>query len=150
MGLRIFIRSFIISLLLSLPAVLVYQAIDLPHNIITLPGLPAVNLFDVIFAFAVLFVGSLITAAWVTAQGGKTTVSSKKEMGTVKWFNSTKGFGFILRDQGDEIFAHYRAIKGKSQRGRRSLSQGQRVSFTVTKDEKGLQAENITVVKNDE
>jgi len=69
---------------------------------------------------------------------------SVREKGTVKWFNSSKGFGFIQRDQGDDVFVHFRAISGE---GYRSLEEGQRVEFTVTQGQKGLQAENVTVVE---
>jgi len=69
---------------------------------------------------------------------------SVREKGTVKWFNSSKGFGFIQRDQGDDVFVHFRAITGD---GYRSLEEGQRVEFTVTQGQKGLQAENVTVVE---
>ena len=68
---------------------------------------------------------------------------SAREQGTVKWFNSSKGFGFIQRDQGGDVFVHFRAIVGD---GYRSLEEGQRVEFIVTKGQKGLQAEEVTVV----
>ncbi len=64
-----------------------------------------------------------------------------RETGAVKWFNTSKGFGFITRDSGEDIFVHYRAIRGD---GHRVLSDGQRVSFIVNKKEKGLQAEDVT------
>ena len=61
--------------------------------------------------------------------------------GTVKWFNSEKGFGFIAPDDGsDDVFAHYSAIASS---GYRSLEEGQKVEFDVTQGNKGLQAENI-------
>ena len=63
-----------------------------------------------------------------------------KEQGTVKWFKSEKGFGFIQREAGDDVFVHFSAIQGD---GYRSLEEGQKVSFDVTKGPKGLQAENV-------
>ena len=63
------------------------------------------------------------------------------EVGTVKWFNTKKGYGFITRDQGEDIFVHFRNIKGQ---GRRSLSDGERVSFVVTHGDKGLQADQVS------
>ncbi len=63
-----------------------------------------------------------------------------RETGTVKWFNVSKGFGFITRDSGDDIFVHYRAIRGE---GHRTLSEGQRVEFVVAEKDKGLQAEDV-------
>ncbi|HVK98335.1 MAG TPA: cold-shock protein [Dongiaceae bacterium] len=64
--------------------------------------------------------------------------------GTVKWFNESKGFGFIEQDNGPDVFAHFSAIVGT---GFKTLAEGQRVQFTVTKGQKGPQAENITVIK---
>jgi CspA family cold shock protein len=61
--------------------------------------------------------------------------------GTVKWFNPEKGFGFIRREDGDDVFVHHTAIVGE---GYRSLEEGQRVSFDVTQGKKGPQASNVT------
>ncbi len=63
--------------------------------------------------------------------------------GTVKWFNESKGFGFIQRESGPDVFAHYSAI---SSSGFRTLNEGQRVEFTVTQGQKGPQAENIVLI----
>lgn len=65
------------------------------------------------------------------------------EEGTVKWFNVKKGFGFIVRESGDEVFVHFRAIRG---RGRRVLRQGQTVRFDVVDASKGLQADNVSTL----
>lgn len=62
------------------------------------------------------------------------------EEGAVKWFNVNKGYGFIVRDNGGEIFVHYRGIKG---RGHRMLSEGQRVRFRVAQTDKGPQADHV-------
>lgn len=67
--------------------------------------------------------------------------SSDREMGTVKWFNVRKGYGFITRDAGDDVFVHFRNIEGK---GRRAIEEGQRVSFVVTDGDKGLQADEVS------
>lgn len=63
-----------------------------------------------------------------------------RDTGTVKWFNTSKGFGFISRDSGDDIFVHFRAIRGE---GHRVLVEGQRVEFSVMNRDKGLQAEDV-------
>lgn len=68
---------------------------------------------------------------------------SEKEQGTVKWFNGSKGYGFIERDSGEDVFVHYNAIIGD---GYRSLDEGQRVEFTVTQGEKGPQAEDVIAI----
>lgn len=67
-------------------------------------------------------------------------VKGPREEGKVKWFNATKGFGFITRAQGDDVFVHYRSIRGE---GHRTLREGQDVEFVVIKGEKGLQAEDV-------
>ena len=69
---------------------------------------------------------------------------SARENGTVKWFNNSKGYGFIQRDQGGDVFVHYRAIRGD---GYTTLEEGMRVEFTVTQGQKGLQAEDVSVVR---
>jgi CspA family cold shock protein len=62
------------------------------------------------------------------------------EQGTVKWFNAAKGFGFISRQNGEDVFVHFSASQSD---GYRSLQDGQAVEFTVTKGKKGWQAENV-------
>ena len=66
--------------------------------------------------------------------------SGKREEGQVKWFNASKGFGFVTLDSGDEVFVHFRSIRGE---GRRSLRDGQRVALEVAKTDKGPQAEDV-------
>ena len=68
---------------------------------------------------------------------------SEEEQGTVKWFNGSKGYGFIQRAEGEDVFVHFNAIVGD---GYRNLEEGQRVEFTVTQGQKGLQAENVVVI----
>ena len=67
-----------------------------------------------------------------------------REKGTVKWFNNDKGFGFIERDKGGDVFVHFKSITGE---GYKSLSEGQRVEFSVTQGQKGLQAEDVKVIE---
>ena len=68
---------------------------------------------------------------------------SDKITGTVKWFNENKGFGFIERESGADVFAHFSAIESA---GYKTLAEGQRVEFIVTQGEKGPQAENIVAL----
>lgn len=69
---------------------------------------------------------------------------AERETGTVKWFNSSKGYGFITRDRGGDIFVHYSSIHGE---GYRSLEEGQKVEFIVVDGQKGPQAQAVELVK---
>lgn len=92
---------------------------------------------------------SLLAASFIVSFGGNTattysstvTVGDGREIGTVKWFNAAKGFGFITRENGEDIFVHFRSIQGK---GHRSLGEGQRVAFEVTEGDKGPQAVEVS------
>lgn len=99
--------------------------------------------FFVATAATAILVGSM--AAPSRAANEESIPSSEsddidREMGTVKWFNVSKGFGFIVREDGEEIFVHFRSIRGE---GRRSLRDGQSVSFVVSQSDKGPQAEDV-------
>ena len=98
---------------------------------LTTSSLPIVLL--AIFAIA-LIAGALATT------GNHQPSDGNRESGEVKWFNANKGFGFITRDNGEDIFVHFRSIRGK---GRRVLRDGQRVEFVVAESDKGLQAEDV-------
>jgi CspA family cold shock protein len=69
---------------------------------------------------------------------------TERTKGTVKWFNEDKGFGFIAREGGADVFVHYSAIRGD---GIRNLAEGQRVEFNVEQGRKGLQATDVTVTR---
>jgi CspA family cold shock protein len=71
----------------------------------------------------------------------RSRVPMEKEIGKVKWFNNAKGYGFIERATGGDVFVHHTAIQMS---GFRTLTEGEAVSFTVTRGPKGLQAENVT------
>lgn len=70
--------------------------------------------------------------------------SASRELGNVKWFNASKGFGFITRDSGDDVFVHFRSIRGE---GHRVLKDGQRVEFSVSQGDKGLQADDVAATQ---
>ncbi len=70
-------------------------------------------------------------------------VKGPREQGSVKWFNANKGFGFITRDNGDDVFVHYRAIRGE---GHRTLREGERVEFFLKRGDKGLQADDVQML----
>ncbi|XKH61700.1 cold-shock protein [Halomonas sediminis] len=67
-----------------------------------------------------------------------------REEGEVKWFNTNKGYGFITRDNGDDVFVHFRAIRG---RGNRMLTEGQIVRYQVIHNERGLQADDVSIIE---
>lgn len=68
---------------------------------------------------------------------------SNRQNGTVKWFNETKGYGFITPESGPDVFVHFRAIEGT---GFKTLAEGQKVSFEVVQGQKGMQAEHVQVI----
>ncbi|QRY79022.1 cold-shock protein [Pseudomonas sp. PDNC002] len=94
-----------------------------------------------------LSLAGAVVLQWLAGRGkpyvtatSDTFVDENRETGTVKWFNTSKGFGFISRDSGEDIFVHFRAIRGE---GHRILIEGQRVEFSVVQRDKGLQAEDV-------
>ena len=68
---------------------------------------------------------------------------SERVVGTVKWFNGGKGYGFLSREGGEDVFVHFSAIQGE---GFRNLEEGQKVEFTIQKGPKGLQAADVKVI----
>lgn len=98
-----------------------------------------------------LFVLVLVAVFWSrVASSPQSRVSTSRnseaprETGIVKWFNSSKGFGFITRDSGEDIFVHFRAIRGE---GHRVLRDGQRVEFAISEGDKGLQADDVSAAR---
>ena len=67
---------------------------------------------------------------------------AERIQGTVKWFNNSKGFGFIEREQGDDVFVHYSSIRDDG--GFRTLAEGQKVEFAIMESDKGLQASDVS------
>ena len=65
---------------------------------------------------------------------------AERQLGTVKWFNDAKGFGFIEREDGEDVFVHFRSIRGE---GYRTLKQGAKVDFDLSEPDKGFQAEDV-------
>jgi cold shock CspA family protein len=114
-------------------------------------------------AFAAVALISSVTTHVLGAGGGSATAAtdssapgsapsrakksrsrSAREQGVVKWFNYTKGFGFITRDSGEDIFVHFKSIRGEGE-GKRGLREGQRVEFNVSEGEKGFQADDVVI-----
>ena len=78
------------------------------------------------------------------ARKGQFTLGKQmREQGTVKWFNNDKGYGFVSREAGDDVFVHHTAIEGT---GRKSLNEGDRIEFEVARGPKGLQAQNVVKI----
>jgi len=152
---NVFFRIFTISLLTTAIATAISKQVLTAENFSTTNGL--------LILAALIFASTLATAlattlattlpsALATPNTGhqkpaKTVQKSantdnSRESGTVKWFNASKGFGFITRDAGDDVFVHFRSIRGQ---GHRTLFEGQRVEFDITEGDKGLQAEDVAI-----
>ena len=74
---------------------------------------------------------------------GENKKMSERQVGTVKWFNGSRGYGFIARENTEDVFVHHTAIQGE---GYKNLDEGQRVEFAVERGPKGLQATNVVVL----
>ena len=92
-------------------------------------------------SFISIFVACVLAVKLSSGSTASATVGAGQEVGTVKWFNAAKGFGFITRENGDDVFVHFRSIQGK---GHRSLGEGQRVVFSLAEGDKGLQAVDVS------
>jgi CspA family cold shock protein len=116
------------------------QTLTLISPMPVIAGQPAV-LFSLVIALIAVILHLAISFYKSSPAAAPTTYDmSNRDTGTVKWFNTSKGFGFISRDSGDDIFVHFRAIRGE---GHRVLVEGQRVEFSVMNRDKGLQAEDV-------
>lgn len=93
-----------------------------------------------LISFISILIACIITSKLSSSSHRAVKIGSGRESGTVKWFNAAKGFGFITRANGEDIFVHFRSIQGK---GHRSLGEGQTVIFEVAESDKGLQAVDV-------
>ncbi|SDK25813.1 cold-shock DNA-binding protein family [Pseudomonas delhiensis] len=131
----------LVSALIALAVVL--QILILLAPLPSIGDQPAIVLPLLILAIAVVLqlAGRLQKRPSASPAAPEAPISDEnRETGTVKWFNTSKGFGFISRDTGEDIFVHFRAIRGE---GHRILIEGQRVEFSVVQRDKGLQAEDV-------
>ena len=114
-------------------------------NGIQIPGtVPEISLL--LLFIATSFVSQLVGGG-SSSESESSYSSSDRETGTVKWFNVRKGYGFITRDAGDDVFVHFRNIEGS---GRRAIEEGQRVSFVVPDGDKGLHADFVKQIVSSE
>ncbi|KHA71062.1 cold-shock protein [Pseudomonas sp. 43A] len=128
----------LVSALLVLTVVLQTLTLIAPMPVIA--GQPAV-LFTLVIALVAVVLHLAVSFYRSSPVAAPTSYDmTNRDTGTVKWFNTSKGFGFISRDSGDDIFVHFRAIRGE---GHRVLVEGQRVEFSVMNRDKGLQAEDV-------
>lgn len=113
------------------------------------------QLSNPVIALVLVFLATLVSALLVQRKPAparkrktrsprqRSSSNEPRELGNVKWFNASKGFGFITRDSGDDVFVHFRSIRGD---GHRVLKDGQRVEFSVSQGDKGLQADDVAAV----
>ena len=138
---KIFIISLIISTIASVVSIQLHAATSFSESFALLITAAYAKLW--VISFISIFVASLLSAKTGSTKSPRSEViiSGDQERGTVKWFNAAKGFGFITRENGEDVFVHFRSIQGK---GHRSLGEGQAVIFSVTEGDKGLQAVDVT------
>lgn len=117
----------------SLAAVFIYVALEY-----FLPSFPYAQLLGLLALalFATWSAGIEVSAPKLPTHGQ----SGSEQQGSIKWFNGTKGFGFITGDDGTEVFVHYRNVEGL---GKRAIKPGQRVGYSVVASDKGPQADNV-------
>jgi len=136
-------RTITISLLTTAIATGISKQILTPGNLSTTNGL--------LMLAGLIFVSTFLAALASSNRGERKSTKNvqkpantdnSRESGTVKWFNASKGFGFITRDAGDDVFVHFRSIRGQ---GHRTLFEGQRVEFDIAEGDKGLQAEDVAI-----
>jgi len=138
---KILIISLIVSVIASVISIQAHAAASFSESFSLLLTSDYAKLWAI--SFASIFVASILSSKTSSAKTSDSDVvmSDDQERGTVKWFNAAKGFGFITRENGEDVFVHFRSIKGK---GHRSLGEGQAVIFSVAEGDKGLQAVDVT------
>ena len=153
MNRKVVFRCSLISLLLSAPApLLIALFVHLTGGVLSrelfeslqVGGVAVVYFAAAAAVFLVLLVATLAVNALTPQLVNLAEVEDDdREIGEVKWFNVNKGYGFITRDDGEDVFVHFRAIRG---RGHRTLAEGQKVRYHVIQNERGLQADDVTVI----
>ena len=156
MNRKVLFRCSLISLLLAVPTpLLIALFVSLTgsalagalQEALALEGVARVYLVAALVVFVVLLAATLAVHAVTPQLATLAEVENDdREIGEVKWFNVNKGYGFITRDSGEDVFVHFRAIRGK---GHRTLAEGQKVRYHVVHNERGLQADDVTVITFD-
>ena len=140
-----FIKIFIISLVFTGTATLASYHLLSGQGTGIMQSVSALMTMDQAPLWTSLFISVFLACFFAVKLGTGSQAVEKvgagQEVGTVKWFNAAKGFGFITRENGDDVFVHFRSIQGK---GHRSLGEGQRVVFSVAEGDKGLQAVDVS------
>lgn len=153
MNRKVVFRCSFISLLLAAPApLLIALLVHLTGGVLSrelfasleVGGVAAVYFAAALAVFLLLLIATLAVNALTPQLVNLAEVEDDdREIGEVKWFNVNKGYGFITRDDGEDVFVHFRAIRG---RGHRTLAEGQKVRYHVVQNERGLQADDVTVI----
>ncbi len=133
---KVILRCLVISVLVAIPAAAAFAT-----GFVELGELSANGTAAVVLAAA--FISALLASWWNAGAVTATAGDPGSDEGVVKWFNVSKGFGFITLDGGGDVFVHFRDIRGK---GHRSLTAGQRVAFEIKETDKGPQAHDVTVI----
>ena len=134
-----FKKPFFISFVITALACIPLYFLSVQEFSLTLSNFPIIALT----LFIIVLVSSFCAQRSSAGTGNdlyEDEYGSDREKGNVKWFNANKGFGFITRDSGDDVFVHFRSIRGE---GHRVLHDGQRVEFEVSEGDKGLQADDV-------
>ena len=132
-----FLRALVTSFLLAL----IYTFLTPPLGIIFLVGELQANSMVLSNYLVFWSLGFLSILSFV--YGRKIKRNFRGETGTIKWFDRSKGYGFLIRDKGGDLFVHLRAVQSSD---RRKLRENTRVRFSVEDSEKGPQAENIKII----
>lgn len=139
--LKISIISLTVSIIASIISIQAHAAASFGESFSLLITPDYAKLWAV--SFISILIASILSVKTSSpgSSASNVEISGDQERGTVKWFNAAKGFGFITRENGEDVFVHFRSIQGK---GHRSLGEGQAVIFSVTEGDKGLQAVDVS------
>lgn len=138
---KILIISLIVSIIASIISIQAHSAASFGESFSMLMTPDYTKLWAISFLSIIVASALSVRISGSASSSSDVEISGDQERGTVKWFNAAKGFGFITRENGEDVFVHFRSIQGK---GHRSLGEGQAVIFSVTEGDKGLQAVDVT------